>query len=186
MSAEDAHGAARGSPALFLDRDGVLNERVFPFVRTPHGFRWRPGLPDALGRAKKLGYKLVVVTNQWPVGAGRVTKVALDEIHAKMRREAAEAGGAFDRIAACIHAPSERCQDAKPSPRMLLDAAKALDVDLSRSWMVGDQLKDVLAGRRAGCRVALVNPAWRFGTLQARRAADLVLPGLAELVDRLP
>lgn len=171
--------------ALFLDRDGVLNERVFPFVKTPAEFRWRPGLPEALGRARKLGYKLVVVTNQWPVGAGRVTKAALDEIHAKMRREAAEAGGAFDRIAACVHPPSARCPDAKPSPRMILDAAKALDVDLAESWMVGDQLKDVLAGQRAGCRTALVNPAVRFGAFKARRLADEVLPGVPELVARL-
>lgn len=173
-----------GRKALFLDRDGVLNERVFPFVRSPERFRWRPGLPEALGRAKKMGYKLVVVTNQWPVGAGHVTKVALDEIHARMRREAADAGGAFDRIAACIHPRSAKCADAKPSPRMLVDAAAALDIDLASSWMVGDQDLDMLAGRAAGCRTALVNPALRPGVFRARRLADVVLPGLPELLAR--
>lgn len=172
------------APALFLDRDGTLNERRIPFVRTPEEFAWRPGVLGALARAKKAGWALVVVTNQWPVGSGRLTRDALLGIHARMRKEASEAGAAFDRVAVCTHAALARCACAKPAPRMLLDAAKALDVDLARSWMVGDQRKDVLAGRAAGCRTALVNAAWRPATVLARREADLVAAGVPDVVER--
>ena len=173
-----------GAPALFVDRDGTLNERRVPFVRASEEFAWRPGVLDALARAKKTGWVLVVVTNQWPVGSGRLPREALLAIHARMRREAAAAGAPFDRVATCTHAALERCACAKPSPRMILDAAKDLDVDLARSWMMGDQRKDVLAGRAAGCHTALVNPAWRPATLLARREADIVAAGVPEAVER--
>lgn len=170
---------------LFLDRDGVLNARVFPFVRRPADFRWTAGTLEALARAKRAGWKLVVVTNQWPVGSGLVRRADLDAIHARMRAEAAAAGAAFDAVEACVHGALERCDDAKPAPTMILRAARALDVDPRASWMLGDQRKDVLAGRAAGCRTALVDPARRRGVAAARKLADVVAPDVATVVERL-
>ena len=174
-----------GHRALFLDRDGVINERRAFLVRRVDHFVFRPGVPEALARARRAGWKVVVATNQWPVAVGIIPRRALDGIHARMSEEAARAGAVFDLIQHCPHWPLARCLCKKPRPGMLLDAARRLDIDLARSWMVGDQHKDMQAGRAAGCRVALVNVAVRAQAVAARSLADVEFPGLPEFVDWL-
>lgn len=171
--------------ALFLDRDGVINERLLTLVRRPEQFRFRPGVPEAIARAHRAGWKVVVATNQWPVGAGVIAADALARIHDLMVTGVENAGGRIDAIYACVHPPRQACECAKPAPGMLLRAAREHDLHLGSSWMVGDQLKDLAAGRAAGCRTVLVNPTLRARLTGAVRHADLLLPGVPEVVAHL-
>jgi D-glycero-D-manno-heptose 1,7-bisphosphate phosphatase len=149
---EDASGM-RLRPAIFFDRDGVINLSPGPgcYVETPEAFHLCPGFPDILRTVRNLGYETVVVTNQRGVTLGRMTEEALDAIHGKMRDLLRREGLAFRYVRICTaddHADPRR----KPNPGMLLEAARTWSLDLARSWMIGDSETDVQAGLRAGCR----------------------------------
>jgi len=138
-------------PAIFLDRDGVINEN-----RVDHVLRWDdfapiPGALDALRRLSRLGLPIFVVTNQAVVGRGALTPAALDEIHARMGALAARHGGRITHVYACPHRPEERCPCRKPRPGLFLRAAWERGLDLTRSYYVGDALSDIAAGQAAGC-----------------------------------
>ncbi|WP_461366418.1 D-glycero-alpha-D-manno-heptose-1,7-bisphosphate 7-phosphatase [Candidatus Darwinibacter acetoxidans] len=145
------------SKAVFLDRDGVIN-KSYGF-RPPNNaeelviFR---GVPEAIRRLNEAGYLVFVVTNQGGVGLGYMTQEELDAIHAKLAREVAKGGGRFTEIAACTHKPKEGCPCRKPKPGLILDLAKRYNVDLARSFMVGDRDMDIQAGKAAGTRTILI------------------------------
>jgi D-glycero-D-manno-heptose 1,7-bisphosphate phosphatase len=150
----------RGSvlrPAVFFDRDGTLIDDV-PYLADPAQVRLLPGTVPALRRLRDAGWACVVVTNQSAVGRGLITLERLHEIHAALTRQLEAAGIALDGIYYCPHAPCSDDKsaiehpDRKPGPGMLQRAARELGLDLARSWIVGDQLSDMLAGRNAGCR----------------------------------
>lgn len=144
-------------PAVFLDRDGVINAAV---VRDGKPYppanvdvmEILPGVADALHQLRDAGYVLVVVTNQPDVARGKTPRSAIDAIHDKLRRELP-----LDAIYACFHDDAERCLCRKPGPGMLLDAARDLDLDLSQSFMVGDRWRDTDAGIAAGTRTVFIN-----------------------------
>ncbi len=144
--------------AVFVDRDGTLIEDP-GYLSDPAGVRLLPGAAEAIASLKQAGYKIVVVTNQSGVARGLFTERTLEEIHMELRRLLAEQNAALDGIYYCPHHPEgivrgyiRESEERKPSPGMLLRAARELDIDLSASWMVGDSEADVEAGRRAGCR----------------------------------
>jgi D-glycero-D-manno-heptose 1,7-bisphosphate phosphatase len=144
-------------PAVFLDRDGTLIADV-PYVGDPAQVRLLPGSADAVRRLRQAGFTCVVVSNQSAVGRGMIT---LDQMHAvqeEMVRQLTAAGAALDGNYWCIYAPQTTEKtviehvDRKPGPGMLLRAARDLNLDLANSWIIGDQVSDMLAGRNAGCR----------------------------------
>jgi D-glycero-D-manno-heptose 1,7-bisphosphate phosphatase len=145
-------------PAVFLDRDGTLIEEV-GHLGDPEGVIVLPGVPEALRRLAGAGYTLVVVSNQGGVARGLFTE---DDVRAVNRRAAellAQAGA--PRIGGwywCPHHPDHTgpCRCRKPRPGMLLRAAREHDLDLPRSWMVGDHPVDAGAGRAAGARPIVV------------------------------
>lgn len=145
------------SPAVFLDRDGTLIEDV-PYLTDPHAVRLVQGAGEALRRLSAAGFRLVVVTNQSAVGRGLLTEDGLAEIHTVLRDRLAAAGVELDAIYSCPVAPrgddplAVEHPDRKPAPGMLLRAAREHGIDLARSWMVGDAVRDTIAGRSAGCR----------------------------------
>lgn len=159
-------------PAIFLDRDGTLNEVVLnpqgmedsPF--RPEDLRLLPGAGEFTWRVREAGYLAVLITNQPGLAKGSITIEGLDEIHRHLLSLLAKDGGGLDRICYCPHHPVGRegfsspfvriCDCRKPAPGMLLEAAKELKIDLSRSWMVGDKPLDVQAGRAAGCKTLLL------------------------------
>ena len=152
--------------AVFLDRDGTIN-RYVGFLRTPEQFELLPGAAQAIGRMNASGYLAVVVTNQPVIARGEVTPEELETIHNKMETLLGKAGVFVDAIYYCPHHPHKGyegeipelkidCDCRKPKPGMLLQAAKDLNIDLSRSWMIGDSENDILAGKAAGCRTALI------------------------------
>ncbi len=152
-----ARTAGPGRPALFLDRDGVLN-RLLPGAYVTHWglFEWLPGARDALRLARARGWPCIVVTNQAGVGKGLQSQDELDAVHARMRADAARAGGAIAAVYACPHAPEAGCACRKPRPGLLLRAAADLGLDLGRSWMIGDSRADLAAAEAAGVRWLLV------------------------------
>ena len=159
--------------AVFLDRDGVVVELVWDDVdgsfegpNVKEDVRLAPGAAEAIGRIRSLDYRTVVVSNQPGAAKGKASHDDLLGAHASVVRLLAESGVEIDDYRYCLHHPDavdpalrRDCECRKPRPGMLLEAAAALDIDLSRSWMIGDSDADVEAGHLAGCRTILVeNP----------------------------
>ncbi len=141
-------------PAIFLDRDGTINEAIRGgYVLERAQFRFLPRARSALRfLAQNFGGKIVVVTNQSPVGRGRVTRQQVDALHEWMVLQIVEAGGRIDAVYVCAHTPEQNCQCRKPRPGLLLWAAQEHDLDLEHSYLVGDTLEDMQAAYAAGIR----------------------------------
>jgi D-glycero-D-manno-heptose 1,7-bisphosphate phosphatase len=147
--------------AVFLDRDGTLIESVH-YLSDPGQVRVLPGVNGALRRLRAAGFVRVIATNQAAIGKGLLTTARLEEIHAELARQLALGDATVDAIYHCPTAGVSEDRtvvefpDRKPGPGMLLRAAREMRLDLSRSWMIGDQVSDALAGHHAGCRSILV------------------------------
>lgn len=137
-------------PAIFLDRDGVIIENRPNYVRSVEEITFIPSSVDALAKIQSTPFKIVVVTNQSAVGRGLMTQKVADDINAKVQEYLFQAGGRIDAVFVCPHTPEEQCDCRKPKPGLILQAAEALSIDLSRSFMIGDALDDVRAGQNAG------------------------------------
>ena len=144
-------------PAVFLDRDGVINRRRPDHVKRWEEFEFLPAALDALAEWRARGAAVVVITNQSAVGRGLMTADALRAIHVRMLRAIDAAGGHVSAIYACLHAPAAGCRCRKPSPLLFHRASVDLGIELSDSMMVGDSPTDVAAARAAGCRPVLLN-----------------------------
>jgi D-glycero-D-manno-heptose 1,7-bisphosphate phosphatase len=148
--------------AIFLDRDGVINEpkvvdgKPYPPLTTDE-FVILPGVAEACALLKKAGYLLVVTTNQPDVGRGTLDQEVVETIHAHMRQALP-----IDRVEVCYHPGQGKsnCECRKPKPGMLLRSAAELGIDLGRSWMVGDRWRDIDCGHAAGCRTILIDYAY--------------------------
>jgi D-glycero-D-manno-heptose 1,7-bisphosphate phosphatase len=143
--------------AIFLDRDGTIIHDVHHLCDPGH-VRLIGGAGRAIRRMRDAGYVTVIVTNQSVIGRGMLDARGLELVHAEMNRQLEAEGAQVDAIYFCPIAPTvegERSAiehpDRKPGPGMLLRAARELDLDLGRSWMIGDMVSDMLAGRNAGC-----------------------------------
>lgn len=143
-------------PAVFLDRDGVINENAPTYVRCWGEFEFLSTSLKALRRLAGTGYAIVVVTNQSVIGRGLVSQAVVEQINQQMCDAVASAGGRIDRVYYCPHQPSDRCICRKPMPGMLQQAMMELKLDAQRSFMIGDALSDVEAGIAAGCKSILV------------------------------
>ena len=142
-----------GHAAVFVDRDGTLNRRPPPhdYVRDASDFEWLRGAAEALARLSRAGLLVAVVSNQRGVARGLVTSSTLREIEETITREVHLHGGRVTAFRYCMHEISEGCNCRKPKPGLLLALAHEFDLDLERSWMIGDADTDVMAGQRAGC-----------------------------------
>lgn len=151
--------------AVFLDRDGVLNRPVvrngLPFPpATIEEFQLYPDVVEGCRQLKEAGFLLIVVTNQPDVGRGIQSLESVEAIHARLR----EALPALDGIEVCFHAGEDRgepCDCRKPRPGMLLRAAAAHDIDLKRSFIIGDRWRDVDCAHAAGCRAIFIDHGYR-------------------------
>jgi D-glycero-D-manno-heptose 1,7-bisphosphate phosphatase len=144
-------------PAVFLDRDGVIN-RAFVRDGTPcppsslQDLEILPSVADALSALKAHGYYLVVVTNQPDVARGKSSRELVDSIHERLSRELD-----LDAILTCFHDSGDACECRKPKPGLLRRAAEEFSIDLPSSFMVGDRWRDMEAGRRAGCKTLFID-----------------------------
>jgi histidinol-phosphate phosphatase family protein len=166
------------NPCVFFDRDGIVNQppnEERRYILHEDEFQLLPEFVESLRVVLARGYKAVIVTNQSGVGKGRMTQADLDRIHAKMHALLEEHGLALHDVIECTSSDDAH-PNRKPNPGMLLEAAKKHDLDLARSWMIGDQEKDVIAGRRAGvARTVKVKP------LPNLSEADYQVPSMRDL-----
>jgi D-glycero-D-manno-heptose 1,7-bisphosphate phosphatase len=146
-------------PAVFLDRDGTLNVQIvregMPYAPDRfEDFRLYSGVPEGCRALKAAGFALVVVTNQPEVGRGTLKEEVVARMHARLLELVPE----IDRVEACFDpGRGEASRRRKPEPGMVLDAAQALGIDLSRSWMIGDRWRDVDCGKRAGVKTVFID-----------------------------
>lgn len=171
-------------PAVFLDRDGTLIELVH-HLTDPKKIKLVPRAAQALRALSEVGYACVLVTNQSVIARGLLTIHGLEQIHEELARQLGQEGAALDGIYYCPELPQGRDQtviehpDRKPGPGMLLRAARELALDTGNSWMVGDSVSDVLAGRNAGCRASvLVRTGYGTESLRHREYFDYHVPDL--------
>ncbi|HEY4683036.1 MAG TPA: HAD family hydrolase [Candidatus Acidoferrales bacterium] len=160
--------------AVFLDRDGVINDVVYypeiglvdsPF--TVEQFHLRPRVGEAIQRLNRLQFKVIVVSNQPGIAKRHFSARTLAAMDRKMKRSLARQGARLDAALYCLHHPGAalkryrlRCACRKPQPGLLLQAATDFGIDLERSYMVGDSASDVQAGQRAGCRTIYLG-SWK-------------------------
>jgi D-glycero-D-manno-heptose 1,7-bisphosphate phosphatase len=144
------------TPAIFLDRDGVINENRADHVTAWDDFAPVPGALTGLRMLAALGLPVVIVTNQGIVGRGEITVAELDALHARMRNLVSRHGGRITQVYVCPHNAQDRCDCRKPAPGMFHRAAGEHNIDLAASYYVGDALTDVAAGQAAGCTTVLV------------------------------
>jgi len=154
-------------PAVFLDRDGTINEER-GHINNPEDLALLAGAASAIRRLNKSQYLTVVVTNQSVIARGKCTEAGMEKIHNRLQSLIKEDGGTIDQIYYCPHYPDRRisggreelkvvCDCRKPEPGLIMRAAKDMNIDLNLSWMVGDATRDIEAANRAGIRSILLS-----------------------------
>ena len=171
--------------AVFLDRDGVINRKAAEgdYIKSWSEFEILPGVVSAIKILNEESFLVIVISNQRCVARGIITEDELNEIHEKMKEELAKKGAIIDDIYYCPHDIKDRCDCRKPQPGLLLRAAKKYNIDLDQSWMVGDSVSDVEAGKRSGCRTVLVG-RYEFGSCEEFKP-DITADSLAGAVDQI-
>jgi histidinol-phosphate phosphatase family protein len=141
--------------AVFLDRDGTINEEV-DYLDDPDRLYLIPGAAEAIRLLNEAGIRVIVVSNQSGVGRGYFSAATVETIHQRLAMQLAEHNARYDAIYFCPHHPTQGCECRKPKSGMLLQAAREHGIDTQRAFMVGDKISDLCAGRRVGCRTVLV------------------------------
>lgn len=144
------------APFVLLDRDGVLNVDRSHSVRDRSEFELVDGAAEAVSTINDKGYRVIVVTNQACVGRGDLDPEELDAIHQILRRKVRDAGGHIDDVYVCPHVDADECRCRKPRPGLLEDAREDYEFDLSETFFVGDDDRDMQAAQDAGARPAVV------------------------------
>jgi D-glycero-D-manno-heptose 1,7-bisphosphate phosphatase len=166
---------------VFFDRDGIVNRCPNParYVMGVESFHLLPEFIESLRVVDERHFKAVVVTNQSGVDRGALTQETIDEIHDHLHAELEKVGLGLLDVMVCTSADDNHTH-RKPNPGMLLDAAAKYGLDLAQSWMIGDQERDVVAGKRAGCgRTVLVRDS------EKPTVADFHLKSMSELAEFL-
>jgi len=188
--------APSSRPAIFIDRDGTLSEEV-GYINHMTRFRLLPFAVDAVRLVNQSGYLAVLVTNQAGVARGYFPEPLVEEVHRHVHHRMAEGGARLDGIFYCPHHPSagvppyrQNCACRKPKPGLLLQAEKALGIDLPRSWVVGDRYPDMQVAWAVGARGAMVRTGYGEGELAHNaprwpQAPDLVAENLLSAVERI-
>jgi D-glycero-D-manno-heptose 1,7-bisphosphate phosphatase len=166
--------------AVFLDRDGVLNEALVrdgkPLSPMSVADVVVPtDVPEALATLRRHGFRLIMITNQPNIARGVQSLDAVNAINQDLRDRLG-----LDAVEMCVHDDADGCECRKPMPGMLLRAAKRDHVILSESFMVGDRWRDIEAGRRAGCRTILLGDGYSEGL---RSPPDIAVTNLSKAVD---
>jgi D-glycero-D-manno-heptose 1,7-bisphosphate phosphatase len=180
-------------PAVFIDRDGTISEEV-GYINHVSRFRIFPYSAAAIKHLNDAGWRAILVTNQAGVARGYFSEDMIHAVHDRLQLDLQSGGARLDAIYYCSHHPSVGeppyrcdCDCRKPKPGLILRAAKELDIDLSKSWMVGDRYSDVELARNAGVQSAFVLSGYGRGEWEHQRKGwqsnpDLVAETLLEAV----
>ncbi len=143
-------------PTLLIDRDGVINRDSADFIRSPADWQALPGSLEAIVRAQRAGFRIIVVSNQSGLARGLFSIADLHAIHRRVQDELERLGGRIDAFFFCPHGPDDGCECRKPLPGLLLSIQRRLGIDLATTAFVGDRLSDASAALSAGARPLLV------------------------------
>lgn len=183
-------------PAVFMDRDGTISEEV-GYVNHPSRYRVFPFSAEAVRLLNERGWLAILVTNQAGVARGYFTEDLITEVHTVLKGELERAGATLDAIYYCAHHPSVGeppfrldCDCRKPRPGLIRRAAEEFDIDLEKSWMIGDRYSDIVLAHNAGVRSAFVLTGYGRGEWQYQRGdwkhqPELVSENLLEAVNKI-
>ena len=158
-----------GRRCVFIDRDDTIAKDV-PYCDSPDKFHLFPGIPEQIKRLNDAGFLVIMITNQSGIGRGYFTEETLGKIHKKMNSDIEAAGGHIDAIYYCPHRPDENCQCRKPKTLMGERAVKDFDIDVKKSYMIGDSDADMGFGKALGCVTLRIDEETDF-----KDAVDMIL-----------
>ncbi|MBI4439880.1 HAD family hydrolase [Candidatus Woesearchaeota archaeon] len=165
--------------AIFLDRDGVLNSDTNGYPHKPEHLSLAKNAREGMKLLSNLGFKMFIVTNQSGVGLGIYSREDFRNFTNALLKEI----GDVDDVFACFHAKEDECECRKPSPKMLHDAARKHNVELGKSYVIGDQDRDIQMGKYAGCITVFVSSG-AFGTEKSTgRSADYIASDLRDAAE---
>ncbi len=141
--------------AIFIDRDGTINLDVH-YLDDPDKFEMYPGVGEGVKKLKDSGFKVIVITNQSGIARGYFTEKQLSDIHERMKKEFREFDVMLDGIYYCPHHPDDNCNCRKPNTGLFEKAIREHNIDVKKSYMLGDKILDVGAGKKIGARTVLV------------------------------
>ncbi|MBN1782185.1 HAD-IIIA family hydrolase [bacterium] len=151
---------AKPGPAVFLDRDGTINEEVL-YLHEPEQFKMLPNVARGIKQFQDMGYRIIVITNQPGIGIGYYTVHDFFAVNRTMLRHLSKAGILVDKIYFCPHAKSEQCECRKPAQALISRAKEDLNLDMANSIIIGDRTGDMEAGKRAGMTTILVKTGFK-------------------------
>lgn len=179
-----AHRSTKVHPAVFLDRDGVLIRDVDHLHREDQ-LRLLPGVASALSRLNRAGWLTIIISNQAVVAKGMLSEAEMYRIGEVLSLRIARKGARLDASYYCPHHPEgkvseyiRRCMCRKPEPGLILKAVKEMNIDLKRSYLVGDKTGDILAGERAGVKTILVKTGYGGGDAKYPMRPDYIVKNL--------
>ena len=143
--------------AVFLDRDGVINKEKKDYVKTIDELEIFDNISWCIQQLKKNNYLVIVITNQSSINRGLIDTQKIHEIHDEIQNYLAKFNTKIDAFYFCPHRPDENCSCRKPNPGLIIKASNDFGIDLSTSWMIGDNESDVLAGKTAGCHTIKIS-----------------------------
>ena len=168
---------------VFIDRDDTLCKDV-GYCSRPEDLELFPGAGEGIKLINDNGFKVVVITNQSGIARGYFNEETLKRIHEKMKNDLAVYGAHVDAIYYCPHHPDDGCECRKPAPKMGLQAIQDMDINPSKSFVIGDRLMDILFARNLGCRAILIsNPKGLEELQKAGVCADYVASNLEEAAE---
>lgn len=142
---------------VFLDRDGTISQDSPDHIKSWEELHIFPNTKAGIKLLNDNGFNIIIITNQSVIARGMVTKKELEYIHSKLVEELEAYGCKIHKIYYCPHHPDDGCNCRKPKPGLLLKAAEENDIDTSKSYMVGDRMMDVEAGRKVNCKTILIS-----------------------------
>ena len=144
------------SKAVFLDRDGVINEKRDDHVKNISEFKIFSGVGDAIKLLRDKGYLVIIITNQSAIGRKIISEKKLDEIHTELKNYLNQHDTYVDSIYYCPHTPEENCSCRKPKPGLLITATNDFGINLEESYFIGDSESDLNAAKEARCKGILL------------------------------
>lgn len=138
--------------AVFLDRDGVINENRIDYVKNTNELKIFDFVGSAITELKSMGFLVIVVTNQSAINRGLTTEKLVNEIHDEIQKYLKNYETVIDRFYFCPHKPNEKCNCRKPKPGLLEKAILEIGIEPNKSWMIGDNDSDITAGIEVGCQ----------------------------------
>jgi D-glycero-D-manno-heptose 1,7-bisphosphate phosphatase len=172
---------------VFLDRDGVINEDRDDYVKNLDELKIFSYTPDAIKKLNDAGFEVHVISNQQGIAKKLISEDDLMAMEREIKRRVEAVGGKISSFSYCRHFAADKCSCRKPNPGMILTKAGERGIDLNESYMIGDSEKDVIAGKRAGCKTILVTSGLftRDDIARFENQPDYIADNLAQAVDHI-